>query len=177
MVSWQCMVQLTAHTASLVADRATKKLKEERMVVAAAKTIMALKLHKVFRSWLILTMNVSDGSSEDEHDGVSFRTQQRRSPSPGSQHASEARSVFGTDSGSRQHSRMTSPSLLDTSADSEAFASPQSVEALTPVRRTRDSVSPVKTGRGSLSPVQLLRRAEFELRSDQVRSSRTPSPS
>jgi hypothetical protein len=144
------------------------------MLVAAVKRLMAMKLHKAFRTWLILTISASDESSEGETDGIPSRAQQRGSLSPGSQDASEGRAVFGAASGgSHAHGRTTSPGSLDTSADSEAFESPQGVGAFTPVRTGRDSVSPAKTGRGSLSPVQLLRRHEFELRSNPA--ARSPS--
>ena len=89
----------------------------------------------------------------------------------------------GADIDTVWHGQNMSATSLDTSVDSEAFASPQGMgvlspmqgnrESASPVQRRRDTVSPVQTGRGSLSPVQLLRRAEFDGRSP---GSRTPSP-
>ena len=148
----------TAHTTSLVASRAARQLKEEQLLVAAVNGLTRIKLHKAFRSWLVLTISTSDGSSEGEADDMFFRTQQQGTPSQRSPDASEEGTLSGAGTHSRQIGRTTSPGSLDTSADSGAFASPQGVGALTPVRREFDSVSPPKTGRGSLSPVQLLRR-------------------
>jgi hypothetical protein len=147
------------------------KLREERMLDAAVKTMMAAKLYKIFTTWLILTMHGSDGNSKDGYDEISppGRTQRRRSSSGDSPSKGGASAGVG----GRRHDRTTSS--LDMSVDSGAFESPQGVGALSPVQRQRDSASPIRRGLGTLSPVQLLRRHEFDLRSNGL-ASRTPSP-
>ena len=145
------------------------------MLDAAVKTMIAAKLYKIFTSWLVLTMDGTGGSSKGGYVDISSpgRTQQRRSSSGDS--PSKGAASSGADVGGKRHGRTTSVASLDTSVDSGAFGSPQSVGVLSPVQRQRDSVSPIRRGPGTLSPVQLLRRHEFELRSNAV-ASRTPSP-
>ena len=172
------MLATTADDALSVWDRATNKLKEKRMMDAALKQMIATKLYNVFTRWLALTMHADDRSDADIYDDETSSPvwQQRWQGSPERRAASDVASTTSSISGIWHRPVTTgSPAQLDTSTDSEAFGSPQSLGALSPVGRKRGTASPRQRDSGSLSPVQLLRRRQSEVRSH-VGTARTPSP-